>query len=180
MKIETTPIEGLLIIKPECFTDSRGIFFESYNKQVFASHGLHVDFVQENQSVSHKEVLRGLHLQAPPFAQGKLVNVVYGAALDVAVDLRKTSPTFGKHVLVELNTTEPVFFWIPEGFAHGFVALENNTIFSYKVTNYYNKASEMSIHWNDPTLNIPWNSKNPLVSEKDRQSPLFADFVNPF
>ncbi|MDR1181127.1 MAG: dTDP-4-dehydrorhamnose 3,5-epimerase [Bacteroidales bacterium] len=180
MNIQKTPIEGLLILTPSIFTDDRGLFFESYNKQLFSSLGLEATFVQDNQSVSHKGVIRGLHLQAPPFAQGKLVRVVVGSVLDVAVDLRKTSPTFGKHFALKLDTKNNSFFWIPEGFAHGFIALENNTVFQYKVTNYYNKDSEMSIRWNDPLLNISWGIESPIVSEKDKQSPLFEDFVSPF
>jgi len=180
MKIQNTNIEGLLIITPAVFRDSRGIFFESYNKQLFASHGLDMEFVQDNQSVSNKGVIRGIHLQAPPFAQGKLVRVVHGSAVDVAVDIRKSSPTFGKYAAVKLDAKDNKFFWIPEGFAHGFIALENNTIFQYKVTTYYNKDSEMSIRWDDPELNILWGVDCPVVSEKDRQSPLFKDFVSPF
>ena len=180
MEIQKNNIEGLLVIKPTVFTDDRGGFFEPYNKQIFASQGLDMEFVQDNQSMSCKGVVRGLHFQAPPFAQGKLVRVVCGSALDVAVDIRKNSPTFGKHVLVKLDDKENKLFWIPEGFAHGFIALEDNTIFQYKVTNYYNKDSEMSIRWNDPTLNIPWKIDNPIVSEKDMQSPLFKDFISPF
>ena len=180
MKIQKTTIEGLLIITPSIFRDDRGSFFEPYNKQLFASHGLDMEFVQDNQSVSCKGVVRGLHLQSPPFAQGKLVRVVHGLAIDAAVDVRKYSPTFGKHIIVKLDAVENKFFWIPEGFAHGFIALEDNTIFQYKVTNYYNKDSEMSIRWNDPVLNIQWNVRHPIVSEKDRQSPLFEDFISPF
>jgi dTDP-4-dehydrorhamnose 3,5-epimerase len=180
MNIQKTPIEGLLILTPSTFKDDRGIFFESYNKELFSSLGLDAEFVQDNQSVSHKGVLRGLHLQSPPFAQGKLVRVVSGSVLDVAVDLRKASPTFGKHFALNLDAENNSFFWIPEGFAHGFIALENNTIFQYKVTNYYDKGSEMSIRWNDPLLNISWGIESPTVSEKDKRSPLFEDFISPF
>jgi len=180
MQIQTTNIKGLLIMTPDVFKDDRGSFFEPYNKQLFASHGLNMEFVQDNQSISRKRVIRGLHLQSPPFAQGKLVRVAQGAAYDVAVDIRKSSPTFGKHVIVKLDDKENKLFWIPEGFAHGFIALENNTIFQYKVTNYYNKNAEMSIRWNDPMLNIQWGIEQPLVSEKDMQSPLFEEFVSPF
>ena len=180
MEIQKTNIEGLLIIKPDVFTDERGSFFEPYNKQLFATHGLDMEFVQDNQSVSYKGVIRGLHLQSPPFAQGKLVRVVCGSALDVAVDIRKNSPTFGQYVSVKLDAKENNLFWIPEGFAHGFIALEDNTIFQYKVTNYYNKDSEMSIRWNDPILNISWGMDNPIVSEKDMQTPLFEDLISPF
>lgn len=180
MEVRKTTIDGLLIFTLNVFKDNRGVFLETYNKQLFASLGLDVEFVQDNQSVSHKGVIRGMHLQAPPFAQGKLVRVVCGAVWDVAVDLRKISPTFGKHFALKLDTENNSFFWIPEGFAHGFVALEDNTIFQYKVDNYYNKDAEMSIRWNDPTLNIPWETGSPIVSEKDQQSPLFKDFISPF
>jgi dTDP-4-dehydrorhamnose 3,5-epimerase len=180
MEIQKTTIDGLLIFKPKVFGDKRGLFLETYNKQLFASLGLNVEFVQDNQSVSHKGVVRGMHFQSPPFAQGKLVRVVYGAVWDVAVDIRKTSSTYGKYFAVKLDAENNAFFWIPEGFAHGFVALEDNTIFQYKVSNYYNRDAEMSIRWNDPTLNIPWETEQPTVSEKDQQSPLFNDFVSPF
>jgi len=180
MEIQKTNIEGLLIISPKVFKDDRGSFFESYNRQLFASHGLDMEFVQDNQSTSCKGVIRGLHLQSPPFAQGKLVRVISGSVYDVAVDIRKSSSTFGKYVIVKLDAEENKLFWIPEGFAHGFIALEDNTVFQYKVTNYYNKDSEMSIRWNDPTLNIKWGIEQPLVSEKDEQSPLFEEFVSPF
>ena len=180
MEIQKTNIDGLLIITPKVFKDDRGSFFEPYNKQLFASYGLNMEFVQDNQSISCKDVIRGLHLQAPPFAQGKLVRVVRGAVYDVAVDIRKFSPTFGKYVMVKLDAEENKLFWIPEGFAHGFIALEDNTIFQYKVTNYYNKNSEMSIRWNDPILNIQWGIEQIFVSEKDSQSPLFKDFLSPF
>ena len=180
MEIQKTTIDGLLIITPTVFRDERGSFFEPYNKQLFASQGLDMEFVQDNQSVSYKGIIRGLHLQSPPFAQGKLVRVVCGSALDVAVDIRKSSPTFGQHVAVKLDSIENKLFWIPEGFAHGFIALEDNTIFQYKVTNFYNKESEMSIRWNDPTLNIQWGVEVPVISDKDMQSPLFEDFISPF
>jgi dTDP-4-dehydrorhamnose 3,5-epimerase len=180
MKILKPPIEGLLLFTPDIFKDDRGVFFESYNRQLFASLGLTVEFVQDNQSVSCKGVVRGLHLQSPPFAQGKLVRVVRGAALDVALDIRKTSPTYGKHFAVKLDDENNMFFWIPEGFAHGFVALADDAIFQYKVTNYYDRDSEMSIRWDDPSLNIPWKTEHPIVSEKDKQSPLFEDFLSPF
>jgi dTDP-4-dehydrorhamnose 3,5-epimerase len=180
MEIQKTDIDGLLIITSNVFKDDRGVFFESYNKQLFASLGLEVEFVQDNQSVSHKGVIRGLHLQSPPFAQGKLVRVVCGSVLDVAVDIRKSSPSYGKHVAVKLDGENNTYFWIPEGFAHGFIALEDNTVFQYKVTNYYDKDSEMSIRWNDPVLNISWGIEHPIVSEKDQQSSLFKDFISPF
>ena len=145
-----------------------------------AQFGLDENFVQDNQSISIKGVLRGLHFQKPPFAQGKLVRVVKGAALDVAVDLRKGSPTYGQWESVEITGENKLMFWVPPGFAHGFVSLEDGTVFVYKCSNIYNKASEATILWNDPDLNIDWKVENPLLSEKDLQGMLFKDFVSPF
>ena len=150
------------------------------SKDKFKSFGVIANFVQDNQSIFKKGVVRGLHLQAPPYAQAKLVRVVHGAALDVAVDIRKNSPTYGQYVSVRLDTIQNNMFWIPRGFAHGFVALEDDTVFVYKTDNYYNKASEMAIRWDDPTLNIDWNIKQAIVSEKDNENPLFKDFISPF
>lgn len=180
MELIKTSIDGLLIIKPDVFKDDRGYFYESYNKERFAKVGLNIDFVQDNESKSCKGVLRGLHFQKPPFAQGKLVRVIKGSVMDVAVDLRKDSPTYGKWESVVLTEENKLQFWIPEGFAHGFVALEDNTIFNYKCTNVYNKESEGSILWNDPDININWNIDNPILSEKDKISPLFKNFESPF
>ena len=180
MEIIKTSIDGLLIIKPDVFKDDRGYFFESYNKERLAKEGLTMDFVQDNESKSAKGVLRGLHFQKPPYAQGKLVRVVKGSVMDVAVDLRKDSPTYGKWESVVLNEENKLQFWIPEGFAHGFVTLEDDTIFAYKCTNVYNKESEGSLLWNDPDINIDWNIENPLLSEKDKTSPLFKNFETPF
>lgn len=180
MEIIKTSIEGLLIIKPDVFKDERGYFFESYNKERFEKEGLLMDFVQDNESKSSKGVLRGLHFQKPPYAQGKLVRVVKGSVMDVAVDLRKDSATYGKWESVVLTEENKLQFWIPEGFAHGFLTLEDNTIFNYKCTNVYNKESEGSILWNDPDINIEWNIENPILSEKDKLSPLFKNFETPF
>ena len=180
MELIKTSIDGLLIIKPDVFKDDRGYFYESYNKERFAKVGLNIDFVQDNESKSCKGVLRGLHFQKPPFAQGKLVRVIKGSVMDVAVDLRKDSPTYGKWESVVLTEENKLQFWIPEGFAHGFVALEDDTIFNYKCTNVYNKESEGSILWNDPDININWNIDNPILSEKDKISPLFKNFESPF
>ena len=180
MEIIKTPILDLLIIKPDVFMDERGYFYESYNQNRFMQNGLDMIFVQDNESKSAKNVLRGLHFQKPPFAQGKLVHVIKGAVIDVAVDIRKKSPTFGKWHSALLTEENKVMFWIPEGFAHGFITLEDNTIFSYKCTNVYDKASEGSIRWNDPDININWNVENPVLSAKDEISPLFRDFVSPF
>ena len=180
MEIIKTSIEGLLIIKPDVFKDERGYFFESYNKERFAKEGLTMNFVQDNESKSSKGVLRGLHFQKPPYAQGKLVRVVKGSVMDVAVDLRKDSPTYGKWESVVLSEDNKLQFWIPEGFAHGFVTLEDETVFNYKCTNIYNKESEGSLLWNDPDINIDWNIENPILSEKDKVSPLFKNFETPF
>lgn len=180
MEIIKTSIEGLLIIKPDVFKDERGYFFESYNKERFLKHGLDMTFVQDNESKSGKGVLRGLHFQKPPYAQGKLVRVVKGSVMDVAVDIREGSPTYGKWEATILSEENKEMFWIPEGFAHGFVTLEDNTVFTYKCTNAYNKDSEGSLRWNDPDININWNIENPILSEKDKISPLFNEFETPF
>ena len=180
MEIIETKIKDLLVIKPDVFQDERGYFFESYNRQRFLEHGLDMTFVQDNESQSMRGVLRGLHFQKPPFAQGKLVRVVKGSVMDVAVDLRKGSPTYGQWEAVELTEGNKFMYWIPEGFAHGFVCLEDLSVFTYKCTNVYNKASEGSIRWNDPDLGINWNIENPILSEKDKVSPVFQEFVTPF
>ena len=180
MEIVKTKISDLYIIKPKVFEDLRGYFFESYNKQEFLRLGIDQNFVQDNESMSQKGVLRGLHFQRPPFAQGKLVRVMQGSVLDVAVDIRKASPTYGKWEAVELNQENKWMYWIPPGFAHGFIALEDNTVFFYKCTSVYNKESEGSIRWDDPTLNISWKTENPILTERDKKSPLFVDFVSPF
>src|SRR5690606_8085316 len=134
-----TPIKGLLVIEPKIWPDARGYFFESYNQRLFKEAGINVDFVQDNQSLSQKGVLRGLHAQAPPFAQGKLVRVIKGKVLDVVVDVRKGSPTYGQHYSVELSGQNQRIFWVPPGFLHGFATLEDETIFTYKVSGFYNK-----------------------------------------
>ena len=181
MQIIETGIKDLLIIKPDVFEDERGYFFESYNREKFKALGLDLTFVQDNESKSQKNVLRGLHFQKPPFAQGKLVRVVKGAVLDVAVDLRKNSPTYGQWESVELSEENKLMYWIPEGFAHGFLTLRDETVFTYKCTNVYNKESEGSIRWNDADLNINWNlAAAPILSEKDKESPSFKDFISPF
>ena len=180
MEIVKTPIEGLLVIKPKIFTDDRGYFFESWSKVAFEKEGLHLNFVQNNQSLSAKDVLRGLHFQNPPFAQGKLVSVIKGAVLDVVVDIRKNSATFGKHFSLVLTGENKTSFWIPPGFAHGFITLEEDTIFSYKCTEVYNKQSEGSIMWNDKDLNIDWGIENPNVSEKDTIANAFAQLQSKF
>lgn len=182
MNVKTTAIDGLLIIEPRIFPDDRGYFYESYNQQKYVAAGITDTFVQDNQSFSQKGALRGLHGQADPFAQGKLVRVIQGRVLDVAVDIRKNSPTYGQHVTVELSGDNHVQFWVPPGFLHGFVTLEDDTIFTYKVTNVYDKASEIGVIWDDPTLNIDWgiDAGDAILSPKDLVLPSFNDFVNPF
>jgi dTDP-4-dehydrorhamnose 3,5-epimerase len=180
MEIIETKLKGVRVIKPRVFEDARGYFLESYNRNVFAEAGLNMDFVQDNQSLSQKGVLRGLHFQNQPYAQGKLVRVITGAVLDVAVDIRKNSPTYGQWFGLELTEKNKWMMYIPEGFAHGFATLEDNTVFSYKCTNFYNKASEDCILWNDPDLAINWHLKDPLLSEKDLQGKKMKDFVSLF
>ncbi|MBI2281036.1 MAG: dTDP-4-dehydrorhamnose 3,5-epimerase [Bacteroidetes bacterium] len=180
MQIEKTEIDGLLIITPKVFEDERGHFFESFNKNIFLKNGIDTDFVQDNQSLSYKNVLRGLHFQNPPYAQAKLVSVIKGAVLDVAVDIRKNSKTFGKHFKLILSEKNKTMLYIPVGFAHGFLAIEDNTVFSYKCGNFYHQESENSIFWNDETLNIEWGIKKPLVSEKDNSAVSFKSFTSQF
>ena len=181
MEIEKTNIEGVLVLTPTVFGDDRGYFFESFNQDKFEKAiGHSVNFVQDNQSKSQKGVLRGLHFQNPPFSQGKLVRVLSGSVLDVAVDIRKNSPTYGKSFQLELSAENQKMIWLPAGMAHGFVSLEDDSIFFYKCTNYYNKESEGSILWNDKDLAIDWQVSNPLLSEKDKSSTLFSDFTTQF
>ncbi|NWJ51083.1 MAG: dTDP-4-dehydrorhamnose 3,5-epimerase [Bacteroidetes bacterium] len=180
MKIIPTEISDVCIVKPNVFADDRGYFFESYSHERFLAAGLDLNFVQDNESRSSKGVLRGLHFQNNPFAQGKLVRVMRGAVLDVAVDIRKDSPTYGKYVSIVLTGENKYMYWIPAGFAHGFLTLEDDTVFFYKCTNVYNKESEGSIRWNDPDLNINWGIENPILSEKDKISPFFRDFKSSF
>ena len=180
MIITKTAIEGLLILEPRVFKDDRGIFFESFNQQLFTEAAGQIDFIQDNQSVSKKGVLRGLHFQNGPHAQGKLVRVAKGSVIDVAVDIRKDSPTYGHHVSVELTATNNKQFWIPAGFAHGFAALEDDTIFCYKCTDYYAPECEGSLLWNDEDLNIDWGIDEPLVSDKDEVATKFTNFTSTF
>ncbi|HVD99793.1 MAG TPA: dTDP-4-dehydrorhamnose 3,5-epimerase [Cytophagaceae bacterium] len=174
MEVRETFIKDLVEIYPKIFKDERGFFLETYNRSSFEKAGIKTAFVQDNQSFSIKGVLRGLHFQKPPFAQAKLVSVISGRVLDVAVDLRKDSPTFGKHFSVVLEAEKRNMLLVPEGFAHGFVALEDS-VFSYKCSNVYNKESEGGIIWNDKDLSIDWGFANPLVSEKDLILPTFKD-----
>ncbi len=168
MEIERTPLEGLLVLRPKVFRDARGWFLESFSTRAFKeATGLEPRFVQDNESRSQSGVLRGLHYQAAPHAQGKLVRVISGAVLDVCVDIRPTSPTFGEHYKLELTGEEKNMLWIPEGFAHGFRTLEDGTIFSYKCTDFYHPPSERTVLWNDPALGIDWGITDPVLSAKD-------------
>lgn len=182
MNVIETKIKGLLILEPKVFGDDRGWFMESFNQKAFeqalTERGLDIpEFVQDNHSLSQKGVLRGLHFQKAPFAQGKLVRVVQGRVWDVAVDIRENSETYGQWVGVELSGENHKQFWIPEGFAHGFVALEDNTQFLYKATNYYNKESEESLIWNDEILAIEWpvNAEGLSLSDKDKVARSFEE-----
>jgi len=180
MELIETKIKGLVVIQPKVFEDARGYFFEPYNKKVLAGIGINDDFQQDNQSMSQKGVLRGLHFQNPPHAQSKLVRVIQGAVWDVAVDIRKNSPTYGQYYGLELNEKNKTILYIPEGFAHGFKTLEDDTVFLYKCSALYNKAAEDSIYWNDPDIGIPWDIKDPILSEKDKTAKLFKDFKSQF
>lgn len=180
MEVKKILIDGPLVIQPRIFYDARGYFYESYNNETYVKAGIDVTFVQDNQSLSQKGAVRGLHFQSPPFEQGKLVRVIKGAVYDVIVDIRKESKTFGQHYGIELNEENFTMFWIPPGFAHGFSTLRDDTVFAYKCTNLYDKSSEGGVLWNDSTLGIDWNVENPIVSDKDQILPPFKDFKSPF
>lgn len=181
MKISKGRIADLFVIEPKVFGDERGYFFESFNEQSWEEQvGFVPKFVQDNESMSSKGVLRGIHFQNPPDQQGKLVRVIKGSVLDVAVDLRKNSPTYGMHEKVVLSGENKKQFYVPGGFGHGFLTLEDDTIFSYKCTNYYNPENEDGILWNDPQLNIHWGVNNPLISAKDKSQQKFSNFASPF
>ncbi|MBN2746597.1 MAG: dTDP-4-dehydrorhamnose 3,5-epimerase [Bacteroidales bacterium] len=180
MEILKTPIADLVIIQPDVFMDDRGYFFESYNFEKYKDILGGAVFVQDNESKSLKHVLRGLHFQRPPYTQGKLVRVIKGAVIDVAVDLRRNSPTYGHFHKVELTEENKFMYWVPPGFAHGFVTLRDDTVFTYKCTNIYNKASEGSILWDDPDIGINWEIENPVLSDKDKNAPSFKNFISPF
>lgn len=177
MQIIRTEIEGVVVIEPKVFGDHRGYFFESFSERDFAAHVREVRFVQDNESKSCYGVLRGLHFQKPPYAQSKLVRVVKGAVLDVAVDIRRGSPTFGQYVAVELTEDNHRQFFIPRGFAHGFAVLSDEAVFQYKCDNFYAPQSEGAIAWDDPDLAIDWRlpSDKVILSEKDRKHPRLKD-----
>ena len=180
MKVTKTEINGLLIIEPNVFKDDRGFFFESFSKQRYKELGITDEFVQDNFSKSKKGTVRGLHYQVGDKAQGKLCQVLEGEVLDVAVDVRFNSPTFGKYFSQVLNSQTKLQLWIPTGFAHGFSVLSEEAIFSYKCTNYYSKAHERSILFNDTDLNIDWKIEHPTVSEKDLVAVKFKDIERDF
>ena len=182
MNVIKTEIEGVVIIEPKVFGDSRGYFFESYSQRDFNAAVGEVGFVQDNESKSCYGVLRGLHFQRSPFAQSKLVRVVRGTVLDVAVDLRRSSPTFGRHVAVELSEENHRQLFIPRGFAHGFSVLSEEAVFQYKCDNFYAPGSEGAIAWNDPALGIEWRvpAEKMILSEKDMRHPMLADADIPF
>ncbi|MCH5319406.1 MAG: dTDP-4-dehydrorhamnose 3,5-epimerase [Paramuribaculum sp.] len=182
MNIITTGIEGLYIVEPKVWHDDRGYFFESYNASDFGREVAPVTFVQDNESCSTRGVIRGLHFQRPPHTQAKLVRCVSGTVLDVALDLRKGSPTFGKHFAVELSGENKRMFFVPRGFAHGFAVLSETAVFQYKCDNFYNPQSEGGISILDPSLGIDWriDLKHAILSEKDRHNPLLREFESPF
>ena len=177
MEVIKTEIEGVVIIEPRIFKDERGYFYESFSQREFEEKVCRTTFVQDNQSKSSYGVLRGLHFQKPPYCQSKLVRCIKGAVLDVAVDIRKGSPTFGKYVAVELTEDNHRQFFVPRGFAHGFAVLSEEAVFQYKCDNFYNKESEGSVAWNDPQLGIDWRIpfEKVLLSEKDKLSKNIAD-----
>lgn len=183
MEIVKTSIEGLLVVEPKVFGDSRGYFFESFNAKEFAGKtGLDVTFVQDNESKSRRGVVRGLHFQLPPYTQSKLVRVVEGTVVDVAVDLRKDSPTFGKYEMVELTAESHRQLFIPKGFAHGFAVISDTAVFQYKCDEFYHPEAEGAIAWDDPQIGIEWPVKpeDMILSEKDKHHPKLSEFVSPF
>ena len=172
-----TKIDGLVIIKPSVFEDDRGFFLESYNQKVFADNGINANFVQDNHSRSTKGVFRGLHFQTPPFSQDKLIRCTRGEVFDVAVDIRPGSPTFGQYHSVTLSEDNKIMFFIPQGFAHGFLVLSDIADFQYKCSNLYHKDSEGGLLWNDPKLNIDWPKVDHLIlSDKDKLWPTLKEF----
>jgi len=179
MRIEKTILEGVVIIEPDVFTDERGEFFEAFQKKRYEELGI-PPFVQDNISVSKKGVIRALHYQIPPFEQGKLVTVLFGRVQDVVLDVRFGSPTFGKHVAVELSPDNHRQLWIPPGFAHGFAALEEATVFSYKCTGAYSKAHERGVRFDDPALGIDWGVEKPTLNERDLAFPFLKDIARDF
>jgi dTDP-4-dehydrorhamnose 3,5-epimerase len=175
MKTEETKLKGVIIITPDSYGDSRGYFLETFNEKRYWEIGIQNIFVQDNISKSIKDTIRGLHYQIGEFAQGKLCEVIHGKVLDVAVDLRKASPTFGKYTAAELSEENHRQIWIPPGFAHGFSVLSDEAIFHYKCSQFYSKEHERALYYADPDLGIDWKVKNPIVSEKDKKAKRFRD-----
>ena len=182
MKVIKTPIEGVVIIEPKVFNDARGYFFESFSQREFEEKVRKINFVQDNESMSSYGVMRGLHFQCPPFTQSKLVRCVKGRVLDVAVDIRKGSPTYGQHVAVELTEENHRQFFVPRGFAHGFAVLSETAVFQYKCDNFYAPQADGGISIKDDSLGIDWHIpvENALLSEKDTKHALLKDFDSPF
>ena len=178
--VTSTGIGGLLLITPKVFGDQRGYFAETYNARAWKEAGIPETFIQDNQSLSHKNIVRGLHFQRPPHAQAKLVRVINGSVLDVVVDIRKGSPSYGHNYTVVLSAENFCQLYIPAGFAHGFATLEDNTIFAYKCSDYYVPEAEDGLLWNDEALGIQWNVQDPVLSERDRHLKPFTDFDSPF
>lgn len=179
MEVIRTDIDGLLIIKPRLFEDGRGYFFESFSQRDFDAQIGPVKFVQDNESLSSYGVIRGLHMQKAPYSQAKLVRVISGSVLDVAVDLRPGSPTFGRHVSAELSGENHLMFYIPKGFAHGFSVLSEKVVFQYKCDEFYHPEAEIAVKWDDPALGIDWRipEEDAILSEKDKRHPLLKDLV---
>jgi dTDP-4-dehydrorhamnose 3,5-epimerase len=180
MEIIPLHIPDVKVVHPKVFEDERGYFYESFHKKIFFSMGIDADFVQDNQSCSGKGVLRGLHFQEPPYEQGKLVRLIKGTVLDVAVDLRKKSPYYGQWVSQILSGENKLIMWVPPGFAHGFVTFEEENIFCYKCTSYYNLDSERVILWNDPDLAIDWGIRDPIISDRDNKGIRFTSYESLF
>jgi dTDP-4-dehydrorhamnose 3,5-epimerase len=180
MVFQHSPLSGVVLITPTVLRDDRGYFFEAYSKKRYEEICGSAEFVQDNVSESKQDTIRGLHYQVGEFAQGKLCKVLSGRVIDVAVDIRFGSPTFGQHVAVELSDENSAQLWIPPGFAHGFSVLSPTAVFHYKCTNYYSKQHERAIRFNDPALNIGWKVADPLVSPKDLVAPLFAEIEKDF
>lgn len=177
---EETGFEGLVLIKPDIFKDERGFFLETWSKRHVENLGFQWNFIQDNVSKSKFGTLRGLHFQAPPFAQAKYVTVLWGKVLDVVVDIRKNSKTYGQHFSIILDAEDPRILFVPEGFAHGYAVLSDECLFSYKCIGFYNKEAEGGVIWNDVDLNIDWKIDNPILSEKDTNLPTFKQFISPF
>lgn len=178
MNLIKTNLDGVILIEPDVFYDQRGFFFESYNQKKYNEMGINAKFVQDNISKSSKGTIRGLHYQIGENSQGKLCSVIMGKVLDVAVDIRVGSPTFSKYYAVELDGERKNQLWIPTGFAHGFSVLSDEVIFSYKCTNLYDKSAERAIRFDDPRININWQVKNPIISEKDLNAPILSQLTS--